>query len=219
MGVSPTTSAPSEDPTVSPTVSPTKDPTKNPTSTPTRSPISETTTPPIADIITAPPRECIDDGVVVKRIDGATEFPTIPTKPVSIVNVGNDGDGRSTVTVVSNQFWDTSASIGHIFASYKQDLYGQVCIEDQDVAGGSMIFDHTITIQCNVMSPFAHLKICVADDIFEKEDNNAEIPKCCHSEIPPDQGTVCYSLEISCSMDCIDVVDERRNRRMLRAGH
>merc|ERR1711998_549328 len=93
--VSPTTSAPTGEPTKKPTASPTKTPTggptKNPTSAPTRSPISETTQPPIVGIVTPPPRECIDDGVIVKRIDGATEFPTIPTKPVSIVNVGKDG--------------------------------------------------------------------------------------------------------------------------------
>merc|ERR1711988_1110896 len=212
------TKAPSKNPTASPTKTPTGGPTKNPTSAPTRTPISETTQPPIVEIVTPPPRECIDDGVIVKRIDGATEFPTIPTKPVSIVNVGKDGDGRSTVTVVSNQFWNDSSSVDHVFASYKETLYDEVCIEDQDVAGGGMIFDHTITIQCNIMSPWASLKICVVDDLTKNvltNEDNAEIPKCCYPDIPDGHGTVCYNLQISCSSECVDVVEEER--RMLRA--
>jgi len=229
------TDAPTPGPTKSPTVSPTANPTKDPTASPTASPTFEETAtgspapdpteeptasrtvpprtlPPFEETATVPPRggDCLDGGVIVKRISGVTEFPTAPSNPVTIIDVGDDD---ATVTVMLNQFWDTSSSIDQIFASYLKDLYDEVCIEEQDVVGGSMIFDHSITIQCNVMSPWAYLEVCVVDDFAKNVlsvGDDAEVPKCCHPEIPPEHGTVCYHLQIKCSLDCVDAIEEKR---------
>jgi hypothetical protein len=72
----------------------------------------------------------------------------------------------------------------------------------------------TITIQCNVMSPYAYLEICVADDIEHgllSGDDNAEVPKCCHPTFPPETPVVCYSVEISCDIDAENATTQQRH--------
>lgn len=193
----------------------------DPTESPTRSPIDEATTePPVEDRPPPPRGDCFDD-VTVMKMYGDTEFPLSPIKPVTIVDVDEEAN---TVTVALHQSWTatSSSTVGHIFASYKESTFHQVCVEEQDLIGGGTVFD-TITIQCNVMSPRAHLTICVADDLIKNvltADDDAEIPKCCHPNLPPDQGTVCYALEINCDSECIEASQEdRRRRSLLRAGN
>mmetsp|Transcript_3451 Transcript_3451/g.7441 ORF Transcript_3451/g.7441 Transcript_3451/m.7441 type:complete len:106 (+) Transcript_3451:749-1066(+) len=68
----------------------------------------------------------------------------------------------------------------------------------------------TITIQCNTLNPFATLKICIQDPGGEllAPNDNATVPKCCHSIVPKETQTVCYNLAISCSPDFIISVDD-----------
>jgi hypothetical protein len=160
-------------------------------------------------------RECIDD-IIIVEIKGVTEYPLSPKKPVIIV----DADGRNSVKVDLSQSWTgEESSIGHIFASYKESRFDQVCIETEDPIGGGQIFDE-IEIQCNIMSPRAFLEICVADELSNgvlSAGDKATIPECCHPEIPPDHGTVCYILEINCNIECIEESESRRrDRRLLR---
>jgi len=220
----PPTPPPTPGPTPPPTPPPTTAPTSPPTTAPTSPPTPEPTLPPFEETTTPPqrPGECVDNGVIVKHLHGVTAYPTSPVNPVSIVGFVEDGD-HSTVTVSLNQFWDEN-SIGHVFASYKTSLYDQVCYEETNVAGGSTVFDDPITIQCHIMTPYANLEICIADDLAKQtlsEGDDAEIPECCHPEIPPDYGKVCYMLQITCSLECVDVVeaDRLRHRKMLRAGN
>merc|ERR1712194_933798 len=112
---------------------------------------------------------CPDDITLVVT-NGVTEWPTTENKPVvEIIR-----QETSTVTVGLNQAWTSGQqSIDAIF----------YCYEEEDVASNAM-FD-TITIQCNVLSPYAHLQVCVVDDANKGilgATDDATIPKCCHSE-------------------------------------
>lgn len=165
---------------------------------------------------TLSPIKCVND-VIVKKTVGETEFPSIPTKPVTIVGKNDD---QNTVTVALSQYWTgKESSIGHLFASYKETMWEEKCLETKNIIGDGAIFD-TITIQCNIMSPMAHLEICIADDLSNNillTKDDADIPKCCHPDIPPDYGTVCYTLEISCNSECIkEESEDRRGRHLLR---
>jgi hypothetical protein len=144
-----------------------------------------------------PEPECPND-VKVLKTSGVTEFPT--TDAVSIVSKDTE-----TVTVLLNQVWDSNESIDSIFYQYNPDDFDTKCYEVDDVAVGSTYTDE-VTIQCLHMNHFAKLKICLADSL-EKEfltmDDEAEIPKCCHSEgVPADTPVVCYTLEINCKPGC-----------------
>merc|ERR1712194_538181 len=205
-------------PTLAPTVEPTNEPTTNPTFHPTA-----ITEPPIVtngadddatdDTFLLP--FCPDDITLVVT-NGVTEWPTTENKPVvEIIR-----QETSTVTVGLNQEWTSGQqSIDAIFYSYKESIWSEKCYEEQEVVGNAL-FD-TITIQCNVLSPYAHLQICVVDDANKgilgatvPSGDDATIPKCCHSEesILPNTPTVCYSLEIRCDSLCV----EEDSRKLLR---
>merc|ERR1712194_356173 len=183
LTVAPTTKEPTDTPTLAPTAEPTDaptvaPPTKEPTDTPTT---AATTTAPTTNptfhptAITEPPIVtngadddttddtfllpfCPDDITLVVT-NGVTEWPTPENKPVvEIIR-----QETSTVTVGLNQAWTSGQqSIDAIFYSYKESIWSEKCYEEEEVASNAM-FD-TITIQCNVLSPYAHLQICVVDD-------------------------------------------------------
>merc|ERR1719491_102861 len=217
LTVAPTTKEPTETPTLAPT---TTAPTTNPTFHPTA-----ITEPPIVtngadddttdDTIHLP--FCPDDITLVVT-NGVTEWPTTENKPVvEIIR-----QETSTVTVGLNQEWTSGQqSIDAIFYSYKESIWSEKCYEEQEVVGNAL-FD-TITIQCNILSPYAHLQICVVDEAEKgilsatvPSGDDATIPKCCHSEesILPNTPTVCYSLEIRCDSLCV----EEDSRKLLRGS-
>jgi len=238
--VAATTKEPTETPTLAPTTEPTNEPTvaltKEPTETPTT--MAPTTTAPTTSpsfhptAITEPPIVtngadddatddtflppfCPDD-ITLAVTNGVTDWPATENKPV----VEIISQETSTVTVGLNQQWTNGdQSIDAIFYSYKESIWSEKCYEEQEVVGNAL-FD-TITIQCNILSPYAHLKICVVDEAEKgilsatvPSGDDAVIPKCCHSEesILPNTPTVCYSLEIRCDSLCV----EEDSRKLLR---
>jgi len=238
--VAATTKAPTDTPTLAPTAEPTNEPTvaltKEPTETPTT--MAPTTTAPTTSptfhpaAITEPPIVtngadddttddtflppfCPDD-ITLAVTNGVTDWPATENKPV----VEIISQETSTVTVGLNQQWTNGdQSIDAIFYSYKESIWSEKCYEEQEVVGNAL-FD-TITIQCNILSPYAHLKICVVDEAEKgilsatvPSGDDAVIPKCCHSEesILPNTPTVCYSLEIRCDSLCV----EEDSRKLLR---
>jgi len=155
---------------------------------------------------------CPED-ITLMSATGVTDFP-IENKPV----VEIFSQDTSTVTVGLNQEWTNGQkSVDFIFYEYKENIFSNKCYEENDVDGRSL-FD-TITISCDIMSPYAHLKICVADNtlngILSSTKDDATIPKCCHSAevVPPNTPTVCYSLEIRCASLCTEVYDDSRMLR------
>lgn len=215
------TKGPTDAPTTEPTKSPTAEPTKEPidastaaptTSSPTLSPtIQATTRPPIStnsgkdnddDMIFRP--ACPED-ITIVRTSGVTDFP-IDINAAEIVR-----QAGTTVTVGLNQQWTSSLSqsVDAIFYRYKESIWSNKCYKETNVKGG-VLFD-TVTIQCNIMSPYAFLEICVVDDDVLSASDNATVPKCCHSEenVPPNTPTVCYSLEIRCETLCVEPKDDR----------
>jgi hypothetical protein len=154
------------------------------------------------------PPICPDDVKLIKQ-QGVTPFPDDTASAVRIVS-----QDTSTVTVKLEQAWMSSSVIDYIYYEYKEDLFDLKCYEEVDV-GINTSYD-TITIQCNVMNPRAHLQICLADD-FSKDflgfEDDGTVPKCCHSNTPAETPTVCYTLEINCETGCAEA---RRN--LLRGG-
>jgi len=185
--------------TASPTAAPLK------TEEPTLAPFAEgNTEPPQTDPPTVPEVKCPEDILLKKKI-GFTDYPI--NEAVKIVS-----QDESTVTVELNQAWVADAQIDSIFAYYRETLFDQHCYETKDVDAG---FFDTVTIYCNVFSPKGYLEICVADglskEVLDVEDD-AEVPKCCYPDFPPDTPVVCYSLEINCVSECIDESQQRKLR-------
>jgi hypothetical protein len=113
------------------------------------------------------------------------------------------------------------SNIDQIYYQYKDSLYSQQCYEETNV-DSLKVFAEEVTIKCNIMTPYAHLEICLVDDtsknFLDEFEDNAEVPKCCHHD--PDgsshKSTVCYSLEISCKPKCTDTTVDHRRRSLLR---
>jgi len=158
---------------------------------------------------------------------GSTEIVTTTTEatPPVVDIVSQD---TSTVTVRLNQEWSTSSDSETlaIFYEYKEDIWTNKCHVADGVRGSSKVDEFTVT--CNVLSPYAHLHICVADnkadengkDILSPTGDDATIPRCCNAEdiVPENTATVCYSLEILCEPKCIDTTSESRKLRRLRGS-
>lgn len=191
-------------------------PTTTPTTTPTKpaEDIIELIAPIIVDPniqitdtpTTAPFKICPEDIALVKQ-NGATEFP-IENAGIQIIS-----QDTSTVTVALSQEW-TAAPVGQeqpntldsIYYNYKDTLWESKCYEEDNVTGGGATYD-TITITCNLLTPIGYLEICVADDVSNgilSAQDSANIPKCCHSTVPPETPVVCYSFEIRCDSECVD---------------
>ena len=124
----------------------------------------------------------------------------------------------STVTVELNQDWTLdNMSIDYIYYQYKESIWSSKCFEMDTVAGGGTIYD-TVTIACNVLTPYAYMEVCIVDDtILITDEDNATVPQCCHSAAPVDTPTVCYSYEISCVNTCDG--DVSSGRKLLRGGN
>jgi len=218
---SPITAGPTTSPT---TMEPTTSPSKTPTVTAFVIAAVDTPAPTAVDVKTNPPTVVDDDiicpdDVKLIRQHGITSFPN--TAAVTIVS-----QDTSTVTVALEQAWTSSSVIDSIYYDYKEDLFDSKCYEETNVELG-VTYD-TITIQCNVITPMAHLQICVADDItndfLQFPEDDATIPQCCHSTTPEDTPVVCYTLEINCDTECVEeestTISRTRTRRrnLLRGG-
>jgi hypothetical protein len=156
---------------------------------------------------------CPKDIRLVKEV-GVTEFPLARgDDDTSVVNIISQD--KSTVTVELNQAWD--GSIDKFFYEYKVDAFKTQCAEEDEVKSGVAI--DTITLQCNMMSPYANLYICLQDtngNLLDTGDT-ASVPKCCHSDAPEDTPTVCYQLEIACETECGTGEEFSQRRRNLRS--
>jgi len=155
--------------------------------------------------------------------DGKTQIITTTTEAIPpIVEIVSQD--TSTVTVRLNQEWTTSSDSETlaIFYEYKEDIWTNKCHVKDDVVGSTEVDEFTVT--CNVLSPYAHLHICVADnmaaengkDILSPTGDDATIPRCCKAEdiVPENTATVCYSLEILCEPKCIDTTAASRKLRL-----
>jgi len=228
----PSTASPSKAATASPTdaiIAATASPTDaiiaataSPTEALIEEAIVEATNPPIE----TPVATCPNDVVLVK-LDGVTSYPVVSASgkaDIPVVEIIEQD--TTTVTVSLSQLWSTSEKISSagavdaIYYEYKEDMWTNKCHEATNVKDRE-VFD-TITIQCYLMSPYAHLQICVADSashgiLSTTGEDDATIPKCCHSEqsLLPNTPTVCYSLEIRCDNTCDDV----EKSRMLRGNN
>merc|ERR1711862_256779 len=205
--------APTQNPTVEPTVPPTNPPTQEPTDVTTKS-LDENGGEEDDDFYFPPP-VCPED-VQLIQTRGVTQFPDDTTSIVHILS-----QDTSTVTVQLIQVH--VGYVDSIYYEYKPDLFDMTCFEETNVALNQQ-YD-TIKIQCNTMSPTAHLQICYVDDIsknFLSLEDDATIPKCCHADNGTDVGVgnkpaVCYTLQINCKTECVDDSIVSR-RRLLRGG-
>jgi len=157
--------------------------------------------------------------VELKNSKGSTPFPSDTTSAVQILS-----QDTNTVTVQLIQAFNIQSpdsNIDRIYYQYKDSLYSRQCYEQTNV-DSRKVYAEEVTIQCNIMTPYAYLEICLVDDagknfLHESEDD-AEIPKCCHHD-PDDsinESTVCYNLKISCKSKCADTTVDYRRRTHLR---
>jgi hypothetical protein len=215
------TSSPSSSPTNSPTTSPTMSPTVSPTASPTLSPtsVAESVSVPFPDDIalvrtkgateSSPAKglksasgsvrkvPCLEDILLVKT-DGVTKYQPAKEDFDASGAVNIVSQDKSTVTVELVQAWNSP--IEKIFYQYKADMFEQTCIEEDGTQTGITI--GKITLQCNLMSPIAYLKICLQDNTSLALGDRAIVPKCCQSDAPQGTPTVCYNLEIACKTKC-----------------
>jgi hypothetical protein len=198
------------------------------------------------------PSICPDDLTLVNQV-GVTKIRNNNDLTAAVQIISQD---TSTVTVKLNQAWTSSSSsssssspddeeskqtIDHIYYSFKEDSFEQVCYEETNVASDVMYTTTTttatttannhhpdddttdggssITIQCMVEKPFALLEICVADEavknVLSFPKDNAIVPQCCHPTFPENTTpVVCYTIEIKCESQCIEEeVKERKNKK------
>jgi hypothetical protein len=190
------------------------------------------TDPPVTDPPATDPPVTDPPATDPPATDPPATDPPITTCPgdmnlLSQVGVTAEPDGgtmtiieqtTSTVTVELNQDWTLdNMSIDYIYYQYKESIWSSKCFEMDTVAGGGTIYD-TVTIACNVLTPYAYMEICIVDDtILITDEDNATVPQCCHSAAPVDTPTVCYSYEISCVSTCDG--DVSSGRKLLRGGN
>jgi len=226
---SPTTASPSDAPTKKPTTSeptiapadpPTMNPTlvpktSNPTSYPTYYPtntLNDPTFPPVAE---GSQIDCPEDLSLIR----STGVTPLPKNFVQVVD-----QQKETVTVALHQTLSASVgtSLDHVFLYYQESEFDNKCYGWDDVEANARTPFATIEIVCNVLTPYAMLEICVADDASKavlSVDDTAEIPQCCHAppEVPP--SVICHVFEISCVSECMEGqsgVGRRRRRRLMR---
>merc|ERR1712224_1072140 len=91
---------------------------------------------------------------------------------------------------------------------YKDSLYSRQCYEETNV-DSRKVYAEEVTIQCNIMTPYAYLEICLVDDagknFLHESQDDAEIPKCCHHD-PDDsinESTVCYNLKLAANQNAL----------------
>mmetsp|Transcript_14978 Transcript_14978/g.30627 ORF Transcript_14978/g.30627 Transcript_14978/m.30627 type:complete len:369 (+) Transcript_14978:126-1232(+) len=204
-------------------------------SPPTDAPVDDGTSA-TKEIIPQPTDAPVDDAVMIPPTSPNTDEPEdqlppscpgdiklLQTHGVTGFPADNAGiriksQGTTTVKVELDQLWTSgsTATVDSIFYNYKTSLFTEQCFEKLNVVGGGTtdsIYD-TIDITCNVITPIAYLEICVADNggALTAQDN-AIIPRCCQSELPPQTPKVCYHFEINCKTECVDEVTLQRHLR------
>jgi phage portal protein BeeE len=171
---------------------------------------------------------CVEDVTLVSQT-GVTDFPFV-TDAVKIIS-----QDTSTVTIDLHQAWTTTSAtdasfgatlIDAIYVAYKESVFSQKCLANENVQGDGFLYE-TLTVQCNMLTPKTHIEICVQDEIvLQPEQDNATIPKCCHSERGGDEASnninnapvACYVLEINCETECVDELQGRNRNRNLRGA-
>jgi len=206
-------------PSESPVVEKTRSPTETPSTVPPEEAVKEPTTSPrfITKSPVVFPPVCDKDVVEIKRV-GTTDISLHKNDAIRIIS-----QDRTTVTVKLNQAWespgDEEIPIDHIFYAFRPDNFNEKCYEEVQVMENTVY--GTITIQCAVTKPYALLEICIADDITNEkliwngDEENATVPKCCHPSFPPETPVVCYTVEISCVTECVEE-QIARGRSLLR---
>lgn len=150
---------------------------------------------------TESPPKCLDDIVLMRQI-GTRNFPMDAVEIVS----RDTSTVPHTVTVSLNQQWNDATPIDSIFSYYHETTFSRHCYENTRVDQG--VFD-TITATCNFLTPMAYLEVCVVDDIQHgvlTVEDDADVPKCCSPDFPPETPVVCYSLQISCVPTCEEAI-------------
>lgn len=158
---------------------------------PTSSPTSDTTS------ILYAGSTCPDD-IKLIHIDGTTAFPSGFDDSIAAVEIISQNTTAADVQL--RQAWN--GSVDSYFYMYRKSTFGRTCYEDNNLPPDESI--DTITLHCNILSPKAYLTICLQDtngDILTQDDKGT-VPKCCHSALPDDTPTVCYTVEISCVTEC-----------------
>jgi hypothetical protein len=155
----------------------------------------------------------------VKNSKGVTPFPSDASSAVKILS-----QDMSTVTIQLIQSFNIQSpdsNIDQIYYQYKDSLFSKQCYEEMNVES-LKVYAEEVTIQCNTMTPYAYLEICLVDDIsknfLHEAEDNAKIPKCCHhdSDGSSYKSTACYTLEIRCKTKCVDTTVDHRRRALLR---
>ena len=180
--VKPTTIVPTVKPTDSPTISPTED--------------SDLTKQVAEDEDkNYLPTQCPDD-LTLAHIEGVTMLPELGDA-VKILS-----QDTSTVTVRLQNAWTSGDdTVSNIFYNYRSSLFAETCAEKQDVRAGQDYAD--IVLKCYKNAPFALLDIYVADNNGALEDgDNAEVPNCCHPDLPAETPVVKYKIIVKCDTLC-----------------
>merc|ERR1711935_383695 len=165
-------------------------------------------------IVNFPEPECPNDIKVIKTT-GVTQL----SKSDAAYAVQIISKTTTAVTVSLNQVWNSKESIDKIYYEYQKGSFDSICPAQENVDYGST-YAEEIEIQCNVLKPFAKIKICLEDSItkdlpFLNFEDKATIPKCCHAQ---DDNAVCYLIEINCTPECAEE-DAQQAMRGLRGAN
>jgi len=111
-------------------------------------------------------------------------------------------DSTSVTVRATQTCTDSRTTIDQVFWQYKRSLFNEQCYEKDNVEGGKST---ELTIQCSRTNPHAMLEVWLADDINNgllSEGDDAEIPECCHPDLPTGTPAIRYVFMIKCESSC-----------------
>jgi len=199
------TSYPSTVPTRAPTEKPTDEAeTQEPTVTrrtasPTTAPTNEPTSSPSTE-----PTECPPDDPILIDINGSTMYPE-GAPPIEITFQNTTHVGFKVVNT-----WETSFT--HVYTEYHEGNFGETeCLEEENVESHTQVDEYMATCMHNVPISIVNIWVVDANGTWFEQDDNAEVPECCHppefSQVP----IVQYTFKLPCVDPCPDPEEETKD--------
>merc|ERR1712078_505392 len=212
MGKAPTkeptsapTNAPTKEPTSAPTNAPTtKAPTNAPSSTPTESMYPSSSPTNVENTATEAPTKCPPSLPILIENQGETMYPDLP---VIITKQNRTHVGFK----VENTF---SSTVSSIFTEYHSGSFGEnECLEEENVEPNVQI-ETEFLATCMHHTHISVINVWVTDCDEDDDNNNvpsflideddAEVPECCHPSEQKQCKTVQYTFKLPCISPCPD---------------
>merc|ERR1712072_881313 len=172
---------PSDGPSLTPSLTPTATPTASPTESHSALPSDGPSLTPSMMIVTEPP--------IITNGEDDDKVPTFlppmendcPEDIILIDHIGVTPYQEDSVVILSQDTTSVTVALQQMYTSPEENVPGRNTIE--------------ITIECSRNSQIALLEYWVADDLRKgvlQEGDNAEIPECCHPDVPEETPVTKY---------------------------